>query len=136
MEKKEPFDNWLKSCLEEETQEIVFSAEAKEKVRKSVWNHHEQSLNGTQADESQRWAGASRWWNRQVSLSLRTVSFCLAALLITGFFYTRTFFYVSTQQIAKFEMREKMILHDGGIPFGALQHTIASLEKGRGVDRP
>lgn len=117
MKEKDEFENWLKAKLEEETQEIYFSDQAKERARR-------------QSKQSRH------WWNGEVSLPPRVASFCLIALFILGVFYTGTFFYVSPQQIAKFEMKEKIVLRDDGVPFGALQHLVASLDNGKGVGRP
>lgn len=123
MEQKDDFEGWFKANLEEETKEISFTAKAREGVRKIVFRHEEQSVDLGNSDH--------------VSFSLRTaISLCLVALVVIGTFYTRTFFYVSPQQLAKLEMREKLILHEEGIPFGSIQQMVASLKNSKGVGRP
>ena len=135
MEEKDLFKNWVKKKLEEETKEIVFSAEARERVRRSVLDKGTTNQSNGILKRTKQ-VPQPQWWNREVSFSLRVVSFCMAFLFIAAAFYTRTFFYISPQQIAKFETREKIILQDDGVPFGALQHMVASLDKGKGVGRP
>lgn len=127
MDKNDNFGNWLKSTLEEESKGISFTPEAREKVKNRIMLHDQDSREQVQKQH---------WWRKEVSLSLRAVSFCVVILFIVAAFYTRTFFYVSSAQIAKFETREKVILHDDRTPFGALQHLVASLENGKGVGRP
>lgn len=118
---KDLFRKLIKDSLEEETKEIHFSPLAREKVRQRV---------------NKRSAHFPGWWNRPISLSLKAVSLSIIALFIIAAFYTRTFFYVSEKDMAKFEMREKIIIHDGGVPFGAVQHLALASEKGKGVVRP
>ena len=125
MKKNEDFKDWLRQNLEEETKEICFSEEARNKVRESI------RLSSKNSKSSQE------WWNKMVSLPRAVVSFCLVGLLLLTAIYTRTLFYVSPQEIAKLETPPSIILHNGDIPFGALQHQVtASLEKGKGVGRP
>ncbi|HHV65352.1 MAG TPA: hypothetical protein GXX46_09805 [Peptococcaceae bacterium] len=80
--------------------------------------------------------GLLGWWQQEFTLSLKAVAIYLVILILFGAFYTRTFFYVSPRQIAKFEQREQIILHDERVPFGARQHLVASLDRVKGVDRP
>ncbi|KUO62546.1 MAG: hypothetical protein APF84_02000 [Gracilibacter sp. BRH_c7a] len=125
MKKNEDFKDWLRENLQEETKEIYFSEEARNKVRESM---HMSSKPVT---------ASPRWWNKRVSLPRAVVSFCLAGLLLLTAVYTRTFFYVSPQEIARLEAQPIIFLHNGNIPFGALQHQVtASLEKDKGVGKP
>ncbi|MDD2498284.1 MAG: hypothetical protein PHT78_11760 [Desulfitobacteriaceae bacterium] len=121
MEDKDLFRKLIKDSLEEETKEIYFSPQAREKVRQKVTQNMDHSPD---------------WWNRPISLSMRALSLSLIALLLVATFYTRTLFYISEKDMAKFEMREKIIIHDVGVPFGAVQHLTLALEKGKGGMRP
>ena len=139
MEKKDEFGRWFRKNMEEETREIFFSTEAKARVRKGIFQ--DSNSNGFMDKDKKFDAGLKpskfekKWWQGEISLSLKAVSFCLVTLLIIGLFYTGTFFYVSPQQLAKYEMREKIILHDGTAPFGAVQHRVAYLDSVKGVGK-
>lgn len=125
MKKNEDFKDWIGQNLQEETKEVYFSEEARNRVRESI------RLSSKHSKSSQR------WWNKRLSLPRAVVSFCLVGLLLLTTIYTRTFFYVSPQEIARLETQPSIILNNGDIPFGALQHQVtASLEKGKGVGRP
>lgn len=123
--KNDNFKDWLKRNLEEETEEIYFSERARDKVRRSINTQSKKSVH------------SGSWWTRKVSLPLTVVAFSLAALVILTGIYTRTFFYVSPQEIARFETQPQIILNNDYTPFGALQNQVtASLEQVKGVDRP
>ncbi|MEL7564520.1 MAG: hypothetical protein AAGU27_06515 [Dehalobacterium sp.] len=123
MEDKDSFKNQLKNCLEEETKDIYFSPKAREKVKEEIFKDKQVGpLKG--------------WWNRSVSFSFKAVSFCLIALFFATALYTRSFFYISKKDLVEYEMRAKIILHNDGVPFGAVQHLRVALEKGKGVARP
>lgn len=125
MEKNDEFKDWIKQNLQEETETIFFSEQARKKVSKAINKENKDALS------------LRKWWNRRISLPLVAVSFCLAGMLFLTALYTTTFFHVSPQEIARFETQPKIILHNGDIPFGALQHQfIASLEIDKGVGRP
>jgi hypothetical protein len=121
MEENDRFKDWVQKRLNEEMNEVCFSEEARDKVRNRI---KEQAI------------PKENWWNKQIAVSSRVVSFSVLFLIMLTVLYTRTFFYVTPQQVAKFENREKIVLHDGGVPFGAVQHLVASLENGKGVGRP
>lgn len=130
MEKKDEFKEFLKSSLEEEMAGICFSAEAQENVRRMVL---EKENTDRFRDKQKRSDILARWWNREVTVSLKAAYLCLAAVLMITALYTGAFFYVSPQQIAQLE-KKQIIIHDG-VPFGALQHLVASLDNGRGVGK-
>lgn len=121
MEDKDLFRKLIKDNLEEETKEIHFSPLAREKVRQRVNKSSEYSPG---------------WWNRSISISLKAISLSMILLFIATAFYTRTFFYISEKDMARFEMREKIIIHENGVPFGAVQHFALAIEKGKGVAHP
>lgn len=124
MKKNEDFKDWIGQNLREETREVYFSEEARNKVRESI------NLSSKYSKASQR------WWNKRVHLPRAVVAFCLVGLFLLTAMYTRTFFYVSPQEIARLETRPSIILNTGDIPFGALQHQVSLLGKDKGVDRP
>jgi hypothetical protein len=139
MGKKDEFGRWFRKNMEEETRGVFFSTEAKARVRKEIFQ--DSNSNGFK-DQDKKFKASlkssrlrKRWWQDEISLSLKAVSFCLVTLLIIGLFYTGNFFYVSPQQLAKYEMREKIILHDGTVPFGAVQHRVAYLDSIKGVGK-
>lgn len=143
MKREEEFKKWLQRGLQEETKDIYFTAQAKEEVRRRILEQQKQSGKVTALCSPAERKSAEllqnrqqSWWRQEFTFSLKAVSLCLAFLILLGTFYTRTFFYVSPQQLAKFEQREKIILYDEGVPFGAMQHLVASLGKVKGVDRP
>lgn len=128
MEDRDIFKSQLKSCLEEETKDIYFSAEAREKVRRRILN--------VPVDINSGYGFSKGWLNRSISLPLKAVSLCMIVLLMGTVLYTKTFFYVSKKEIANYENREKLVLRDESVPFGAVQHLTAVLVKGKGVVRP
>lgn len=121
MENNDLMGKWLKDNLDEELKDIRFSAEAREKVRERICNPDRESAEIPKLSDQSR-----PWWNKHVVISLRAASFCLILLITLAVAYAKTFFYVSTEEIARFETRPKVILHDNGIPFGALQHLVAA----------
>lgn len=118
---KDLFRKLIKDSLEEETKEVHFSPLAREKVRQRV---------------NKGFAHSPGWWSRPIALSMKIVSLSIISLLMIAVFYSKTFFYISEKDMAKFEMREKIIIHDGDVPFGAVQHLALASEKGKGVVRP
>lgn len=111
MKEQDPFRKLIKKNLEEETREISFSLQARKRVM--------QKIN-----------------NRPISLSLKAISLSLILFFLVGIFYTRTFFYISEKDLAEFRTKEKIIIHDDSVPFGALQHLVLALEKGKGDEKP
>jgi len=135
MEDKDLFKSWLKKSLEEETKDINFSAEAREKVKQIVF--FKEAEDPVQpVNKNNHFRLLKEWWNRPIAISARLISICVIVLFFVTAFYTGTFFYISEEEIAKLEMREKIILNEGGVPFGAVQHFMIALEKGKGVTRP
>lgn len=122
MEDKDILKTRIKSCLEEETKDIYFSPEARDKVKQVIF-------------KDKQFGYMEGWWNRSVSFSLKAVSFCVIVLFFATALYTKTFFYISNKDLVKHQMREKIILRDDGIPFGAVQQLSVDLEEGKGVTR-
>lgn len=121
MENNDVMGKWLKENLDEDLKDIRFSAEAREKVRARISSCEQTALEIPKPTDRLR-----PWWNKHVIISVRAASFCLLLLITLAVFYAKTFFYVSTEEIARFETRPKVILHDNSVPFGALQHLVAS----------
>ncbi|ATW26793.1 hypothetical protein [Candidatus Formimonas warabiya] len=116
MEDKDIFKSRIKRCLEEETKDIYFSPEAREKVKQEIFKEG--------------------WWNRSVSFSLAAVAFGVIALFFAAALYAKAFFYISPKEITELELRAKIILPDHGVPFGAVQHLRVALKEGKGDARP
>lgn len=131
MEDRDLFNSQLKTCLEEEVKDIRFSAQAREKVRKTILN--DPDINS--ASKMKEGLLLNAWWNRPVALPLKAVSFSFIALLLVAAFYTKTFFYVSKKDIAQYEQEKKITVYYEGVPFGAVQNLAAALDKEKGVKR-
>lgn len=129
VEYKDEFKQWLKTNLDEETKGISFSVEARAGVRRKISSF-------VQNSSSKHKFGWPGWLAEEISIPFKAVVSCaLIAVLVIGLFYTRTFFYVSPQQLSELETREKIILREEGIPFGALQHLLASMDNSQGIGR-
>ncbi len=120
MEDKDFFKDLIKNCLEEEIRNIHFTDDAKDRVKSRI-NEKRMSSRLTTLNSP-----AAHRWIKPVYIPLKAVSLCLVVFVLLTTLYSRAFFYVSPQELARFENRQKIIVHDGGVPFGAVQHLIAS----------